>query len=200
MADSQRTIRVWGIIPAAGMSRRMGRPKQTLPYTDSTMAGTLVRTMLAAGAHGVVVVSRSELVGRLSLPADPRLHAAINDDAGSEMIDSVRIGLASLDTLDAQADDGVLVVPGDMPALRVETCTACIGAFAADPGRIVIATHAGRHGHPIIFPFGLRPTVDRLIGGLRELAERFAERVYGVETDDPGVTRDVDTPADYEQL
>lgn len=200
-----RPVRIWGVIPAAGMSRRMGRPKQLLPFGDSTLVGTVARALLEADLDGVVVVTRTELVDESDLPDDPRIIVAINDDPTSEMIDSIRIGLATLAGEDAGLDpprdaDGVLVVPADMPTLTADHCRACVSAFRDDPSRIVIAACERKRGHPMLFPFSLRDAVDRLEGGLRSLAELHPERVYLMEIGDLSVTRDIDTPDDYDRL
>ncbi len=210
-----RTVRIWAIVPAAGLGRRMGGPKQTLSYRGSTLAGTVTRTLLAGGVDSLVVVTRAPLVSKLELPDDARVRIAFNDNDAAEMIDSVRIGLTTLvDEQDrncegttansgidsASAPTGVLVVPADMPTVSVDTCRKCISAYEADPQRIVIATHAGRRGHPILFPLSLRAALDRLSGGLNELPRQSPERVHLVEVDDPGATRDVDALTDYESL
>jgi molybdenum cofactor cytidylyltransferase len=228
MSKSPAHVQVFGIVPAAGSSRRMGRPKPLLPYGDSTMVGVVVRTLLHADLDGVVVVTRSEPAAFLDLPGDPRIVIVYNDDANSEMIDSVRLGLArltelesphrlpapfsvggpSIDNRQSTIDNpspvyvavGVLIVPADMPAIRVETYRACLAAFAVDPESLVIAANDGQRGHPIIFPWSLRLDVIGLHNGLRELTQVHADRVRLVETGDPGVTRDVDSPDDYERL
>ncbi len=119
------------------------------------------------------------------------------------MIDSIRIGLDAIHRAEAPQPDrpvGVLVVPADMPTIGAATCQRCMAAFADDPGRIVIATHAGRRGHPIIFPLSLRTAIDDLTGGLNELPKRFPKRVHLVDTEDTGSIQDVDTPDDYRNL
>jgi molybdenum cofactor cytidylyltransferase len=200
MTEADQDIGVWGIIPAAGMGRRMGGPKQSLAYRGSTMAGTVTGTLLAANVSGVVVVTRTELIDALQLPAKPQVHVAINDDADSEMIDSIRIGLSALAPLQPGKDDGVLVVPADMPALSVDSCRACMAAYCTDTRRIVVAAHGGRRGHPIIFPYAMKDTVDNLGGGLNMLLDECSGHLFLVDTIDPGVTTDVDTAGDYERL
>ncbi len=187
----------WAIVPAAGLGRRIGLPKQTLPYRGETLAGNVTRTLLRAGVDGLVVVTRTRLVSTLGLPDDPRVKIAFNDREDSEMIDSIRIGLAALA---GQQVAGVIVVPADMPTLSVDTCRKCMAAYAADPQRIVIATLSAHRGHPIIFPFSLRAAVDQLDGGLNQLPRQYPERVHLLQVDDPGVTRDVDALADYDAL
>ena len=199
MNDSNFSVKTWGIVPAAGMSRRMGRPKQLLTFRGSTMAATVTQTLLDADLSGVVMVTRTELTDALHLPSDSRVHLAINDDPHSEMIDSIRIGLAALDQFQPRPDDGVLVVPGDMPRLTSQTCRVCMSEFAANPQQIVIAVHEGRRGHPLIFPFAMRDAVDELDGGLNLLPRRHPERIHPIDVDDPGAQVDVDTARDYEQ-
>jgi molybdenum cofactor cytidylyltransferase len=200
MTPHSAHVRFWAVVPAAGAGRRMGGPKPALPYGESTMAATVVSTLLAAGVNGVVVVTRNELRERLKLLDDPRVRTALNDAANSEMLDSIRIGLEALEAWPAAGRDAAVVVPADMPMLSAATCAACLAAYRAEPGCIVIAAHAGVRGHPLIFPLALREEVARLSGGLRELARRRPELIRLVACDDPAVTRDVNTPADYARL
>lgn len=200
MGDTNQNVRIWGIIPAAGLGRRMGRAKQLLPYQGATFAAAVTRTLLDPGVSGVVVVTRTELLAQLQLPDDPRVHVAINDDTKSEMIDSICIGLGMLGSFGPDARDGVLVMPADMPALDRETCRTCIEAYNADRKRIIIARYKGKRGHPMIFPFAMRTMVETLEGGLRMLPSVSGVQVRYVEIDDPGITTDVNTPADYERL
>ena len=200
MTDAGRSARIWGVVPAAGMGRRMGRPKQLLPFQGSTITSAVTRTLLSVDPCGVVVVTRTELIDNLDLPPDQRIHVAINDDANSEMIDSIRLGLSSLAELGAGGNDGVLVVPADMPTLDAASCRACIDSYMSDANHIVIATYGGRRGHPMIFPFSMRGLIDNLDGGLNMLPRICSQQVIIVEVDDPGASADIDTAQDYDQL
>ena len=180
------------------------------------MVGSVVRTLLDAGLDTVVLVTRSELVARLGLPSDKRLSVAANDDASSQMIDSIRIGLSALfddgaasggekedkpSLVDCASDcAGILVVPGDMPGLAVATCRLCAEAFRQEPTKIIIAAHNGRRGHPLIFPAALRSVVHQLDGGLNALLDLHRDRVRLVETGDPAALEDVDTWDQYRLL
>jgi len=203
MTPGDEVVRIWGIIPAAGMSRRMGVTKQTLAFGETTIAAAVARTMLAAGMDFVVVVTRSDLRHALKLPDDPRIVVAVNDDADSQMIDSVRLGLAQIaETSDSTPGprDGIVIIPGDMPTVGVQACLACIDSYKRSPERIVMPTHFGRRGHPLVFPFALRLELEQLNGGLNELPRRYCDRVEEVAVDDPGILRDVDTRDDYAGL
>jgi molybdenum cofactor cytidylyltransferase len=199
MTARRKNVRVWGVVPAAGLGRRMGCAKQTLPFADSTVAATVVRTLLASGLEGVVCVTRRELHEALRLPRDARVRVAFNDDPHGEMIESIRIGLAALGEQAATEEDGVLVAPADMPELTVGAVALCADAYRADPSRIVVAAFQDRRGHPIVYPFGLRHAVSDATDGLRELPRRFPDRIQIVTCHDACVTRDLDTPEDYER-
>lgn len=193
---------IWGVVPAAGMSRRMGFPKQSATIGGVTLAATVVQNMLDAGVCGVVVVTRSELLSALALPNDPRISTAINDDSSSQMLDSIKIGVAAITKTPRPSAprDGIMVVPSDMPAISASTYRACVTKFRDHPDRIIIATHNNRRGHPIVFPFSMRQELDTLSEGLRELPDRFADRVVLVETTDEATLLDLDIPEDFETL
>lgn len=205
--------RIYGVVPAAGFGRRMGRSKQTLPFAGTTIVGKITRTLLDAELDGVVVVTRNELVSALDLPMDRRVSVAVNHDPESQMIDSIRIGLSKLweDSLDlgsphvseqtqaqrANDDAGILVVPGDMPGLTASACQLCVRAFREEPRKIVVAVYAGQKGHPLILPSSLRTEVGKLQGGLNFLVRRDPERVRLVETNHHGNIEDIDTWEQY---
>ena len=214
--------RVFAIVPAAGRSRRMGRPKQLIDVRGRPMLLAVVEPLLAAGAAGVVVVTRGDIRAALAQHplggAQPRLWFAENADPDAEMIDSVRIGVrfwrARLGTAgDAQPDDagvggappcaarpgdGLLICPGDQPDISAADINLCIRAFRESPRSIVIAARAGRRGHPIVFPvadadFVESPACSR---GLNALPRSAPARVRLIECPSAGVTRDIDTPKD----
>jgi CTP:molybdopterin cytidylyltransferase MocA len=212
MASNAQPIRIHAVIPAAGQSRRMGRPKQLMRVGRRTMAAAVADALLEAGAANIVVVTRTDVLDALNLPSDPRVQTALNDDPDTEMLDSIRIGIDRLKnpphaSASAPAcatmpdpDDGLLVIPVDMPAVSAETHRACIAAFTADPERIIVATHGGRRGHPIILPIALTPDLNNLPEGLRSLLDRHPQRIKEVETKDPNITRDINTMEDYKTL
>ena len=49
-------MRITGILLAAGMSTRMGRPKQLLPFKNETVIETVISTLLASSLDEVLVV------------------------------------------------------------------------------------------------------------------------------------------------
>jgi len=220
--------RIFAIIPAAGLSRRMGRPKQLIAVDGQPMVLRLVESMAAVDAiAGVMVVTRRAIADALGATkiesSHGRIRIAFNEDESSEMIDSVRIGLRALGETwgrgragigEFSPHDGILVCPGDYPGLTTNAFAACARAYLAAISResktsgasdcahgrppIIIASHGGRRGHPIIFPVELIPFVmsPACDGGLNALTREFADRVRLVELPTNAVLRDADTPDD----
>jgi molybdenum cofactor cytidylyltransferase len=195
--------RVFGIVPAAGRSRRMGTPKQLLEVGGRSMLRTVLEPLVAARIAGIALVTHSALAGDLGLTHLPGVFIALNDDETSEMIDSVRIGLdAWQERAAVRDDDGFLVCPGDHPGITTADFDACITAFQNAPNKIIVGSRRRRRGHPVIFPAQLSRQVrsSTCDQGLHWLARTHTDRVLLVECTSTGITRDVDTPADHERL
>ena len=197
------TPRVFAIVPAAGRSRRMGTPKQLLDVGGRSMLNAVLEPLVAAHIEGVVLVTYSAMGEKIDIACRPGVFIALNNDETSEMIDSVRIGLTAwLEREPIRAQDGFLICPADHPGITTADFDKCITAFQHTPDRIVIASRAGRRGHPIIFPAALAPFVesDACDQGLNGLPRSHRDRIVLVECRSTGVTFDVDTPTDYDRL
>ena len=195
--------RVFAVVPAAGRSRRMAGAKQLLDVAGRPMLLAMLEPLAAAQVTGVVLVTHHAIARQLDLTGLPNICLARNEDEKSEMIDSIRIGLrAWRDRAEIADRDGFLVCPADHPGITTDDFDTCLTAFREAPDRIIIATRVGRHGHPIIFPAGLSAFVESEAcdNGLHTLPRAFAKRVLFVECQSEGVTRDIDTPRDYDKL
>lgn len=206
-------IRVFGIIPAAGQSRRMGAAKQLLPCGDTTLLGTVIKHMLGSGLDGLCVVTRPEVAAALSASGSSsgdqrRFLTAINNDPDAEMIDSIILGARTLaNAHQPHDDDGFMVCPGDMPRIGSALVSRCADAYRAAPGRIAAAVtdppsdNSSRPGHPVIVPFSMSDQLESLRGrGLRHLIEVHRVSLTAIRCEDVATQLDIDTPGDYQQL
>ena len=200
---NQGVPRVFAIVPAAGRSRRMGAPKQLLEVGGRSMLNTILEPLVAAHIEGIALVTYSAMGEQVDISCWPSVFLALNNDETSEMIDSVRIGLTAWrERVPIHAQDGFLICPADHPGITTADFDQCITTFQHAPDRIVIASRAGRRGHPIIFPTLLAPFVESVAcdQGLNGLPRAHADRITLAECRSSGVTNDVDTPADYNCL
>ena len=93
-----------------------------------------------------------------------------------------------------------MILLADMPYLKPETIGAVLDAYNANASKqpIVIPTSQGKTGHPVIFPQRYFAEIQALEGdvGAKPVIDAHPEAVITVEVDDPGIFRDIDTPAD----
>ena len=90
-----------------------------------------------------------------------------------------------------------VVALADMPWLETETIRRVAGAVARGAD-LVAASHRGTRGHPVGFSRRYYAELAALSGdeGARAIVRAHEHDIELVETEDAGISRDVDTPAD----
>jgi len=181
------------VVPAAGLSRRMGCEKILLPFGRSTILETILQSLDAAGVADRVAVLRPDLPEAAERVRRAGARVVFNPRPEEEMLLSIRLGLESL-SIDPRA---VFVWPADHPAVSLATLELLAGR--ADPARALLPTQAGRRGHPALVGRDLLPAIASIPPreGLRSLWRTRADAVVEVPVEDPGVVLNIDTPEDY---
>jgi molybdenum cofactor cytidylyltransferase len=191
------------IVPAAGASRRMGRPKLLLSFGEGTVVGGVVAALRGGGAGEVVLVAAPDDEALAAWVRGEGLRLAVNPHPEEGMLSSIRAGLAAVGGTAwlAAAARAILVTPADLPRLSPETVRAVLAALAAGVP-LAVPVVAGRRGHPLGIAPRLLAEIDRLdlATGLRQLLDRHSAELREIPVDDPGCLHDVDTPADYARL
>ena len=179
----------------------MGRPKLLLPWGASTIVGSLVAALHAAGVDPLALVAAP---GDEALQAWARaegLVVGVNPWPERGMLSTIQAGLAALGGADELARRGepLLVTPADLPELRPETVAELLRCQAGAGASLAVPVYRGKRGHPLAIAAALIPEIETLDPevGLRELLDRHAGEVLEVAVEDPGAVRDVDTPEDY---
>ncbi len=186
------------IVLAAGASRRLGRPKQALPYGDSTLLGHVVRQALAAGLGPVLVVvgAHAEEAQR-GLP--PEAHIVPNPGWEEGMASSLRVGLQAL--ADGWPEAGAaLVLACDQPAVSAALLRRMASLWRADGAPVVACAYGDTVGVPALFARELWPELMALSGdrGAKGVVLRHRQRARLVPF--PEGALDVDTPQDWERV
>jgi molybdenum cofactor cytidylyltransferase len=184
--------RVAAVVLAAGMSTRMGRSKVLLPWDGRTVIEAVVARLLAARLPEIVVVTGHE--GDAVAEALTRLPVQIVHNpqyAQGEMLSSLQAGLQVLPGSTAAC----LVVMGDQPFLDGRVLGRVLAAYAEGRGEIVIPTHRGERGHPVLI--GRRFWSEILLqesGAPRDVIRRYPEQTALVDVRTDSILRDLDTP------
>jgi molybdenum cofactor cytidylyltransferase len=186
---------VAGLILAAGGSSRLGRPKQTLPYGDTTLLGHVLGSARACGFDQLVVAlggGSSEVRAQVDLTGATVVE---NPSYGEGCSSSISAALPALD----ESCDVLVLMLGDQPGVGPTVVRTLLARQGDAP--IAVAHYENGRGHPFAFRRELFPELAGLHGdkAVWKLIERRAADV--VEVTVPGtVPPDVDTWEDYEAL
>jgi molybdenum cofactor cytidylyltransferase len=191
------------IVPAAGRSERMGRPKLLLSIGGEPLIHRVVTALRDGGVMRVIVVAPPT-----AAPEGAQV-AALAEQAGAEVVvpaarpaqmrDSLELGLERLSQ--NPPPERVMVTPADTPGITHELVARLLDAAASHPGGVVIPCHGGCRGHPIVLPWTVAAEIRELSSGagLNALVARHGHRVFELAVDDAGAVSDLDTPDDLDR-
>jgi molybdenum cofactor cytidylyltransferase len=181
-----------GILLAGGVATRFGSNKLLHPLPGGTPIAVASFSNLHAALPRVVVVVRpgaDVLAGLLREGgAEVTVCDRADDGMGTTLAHAVRA---------SRGADGWVVALADMPFIRPDTIRRVAARLEAGAA-LVAPGYGGERGHPVGFAARFGPALAVLTGdaGARSIlaAERGALEL--LDCDDPGVVRDIDTPAD----
>lgn len=181
-------------ILAAGESRRMGTPKALLPYRGKNFAEHLleVTNHPRVGVKRIVVGAHAEEISSKVRSGDAEI--VINQEWQSGQLSSIQTAVRSLPS---GQTSGLLLCPVDHPLVSAELVAQLIEAFDASGKLVVLPTHEGKRGHPLIFAEALYQEILAASPevGARQVVWAHAIDVLEVPTDEDGVILNLNDPA-----
>jgi molybdenum cofactor cytidylyltransferase len=193
------TARTAALILAAGGSRRLGRPKQLLPYGGGVLLGAVLATARDCGLEQAVLVLGGAAAEVQATVDTSGFDIVVNAGFGEGCSSSIATGMAALhpDT------DTVVLLLGDQPGVRAATVRALPAVLAGGAGGagIAVCRYDDGPGHPIAFARRLFPELSALHGdkAVWKLLEQRADDVVELAVPGP-VPPDVDTEEDYRRI
>lgn len=180
----------------------MGAPKLLLSWRGRSIIENVLAAWKAGGIERCVVV----------VHPDDRMLAAVTANRGAEVVvpvappsdmkASVQCALRYIENRYAPKDEDVwLLAPADLPTLHSDVIRSLVAAAEEREDRaILVPTHDGRRGHPVLFPWKCAAQVATLgpEEGVNALLCRNA--VIEVPFGAAAIPADIDTPEDYERL
>ncbi|MCF8884682.1 MAG: nucleotidyltransferase family protein [Aigarchaeota archaeon] len=189
------------ILLAAGKSTRFPGNKLLANVCGMSLIERILRTTLRSSVDVIVVVlgheaeKLREIIEKIK---DNRVKIVYNLDYELGQSSSVKKGLKEV----AEFVDAVMILPADVSFIKPEDIDSLIETFKITKKDIVVASHKGKHGHPILFSKKLFKDIMMITEekrGLKEVVEKNLEEIVEVELS-PYTVIDIDTPEDLEKV
>lgn len=198
-----------GILLAAGLSTRIGNPKQLLPFGNSTIVETVADNMLNAKFDEVVVVVGHQAARiREKLGLRP-VKIVFNPDYRDGMLTSAQVGVRSVFNCnrDASAEEtpnprAFALMLVDQPFITAWLIDKVVEAYVQTEKGIALPSYKYRRGHPVIFHQQYARDILALSiesGGVRTIFKTHSADIHYVTVDTDWVLRDIDYREDYER-
>jgi molybdenum cofactor cytidylyltransferase len=185
------------IVLAAGLSRRMGRPKLLLDLRGKPVIRHTVERLVAAHMDEVLVVVGPEHAALEQALDGLGVRLVVNPAPEAGQGSSVSAGVQALSARTTSA----LIALGDQPGIAVGVIGRLRAALETPGKSIAAPRYADGLGNPVIFSAAVFPELAALPGdrGARSVVERDPGRLAVVEVAS-AMPSDLDTPEDYERL
>ncbi len=194
MPQATETLRVAGVILAAGASRRMGENKMLLELDGESLVRRAAKRALGAGLSPVVVVIGHEAARLRAELKDLPLVFAINPDYTGPTSGSLHRGLDTLG-VDVAA---VVVMLGDMVRVTAETLAMLVAAARGTRAPLVVSRYGDVTAPPLLFRRALFGELLAWTGEGCGKAVVQAHKHEAMYVDRPvTLLTDVDTPEDF---
>ncbi|MEA2154400.1 MAG: molybdenum cofactor cytidylyltransferase [Solirubrobacteraceae bacterium] len=186
---------VTGLVLGAGGSKRLGQPKQLLPFGDGTLLDHTLGVARACNFDQLVVPiggAADEVRERVDFTD---AEVVVNTAYGSGCSSSIA---AALDAVDPRCEVLVLML-GDQPGVTPATVQALLDGRGDAP--LAVCRYDDGRGHPLAFDRSVFGQLADLHGdkGVWRLLDERADDVVEVTVPGP-IPLDVDTQEDYEAV
>ncbi|MGZ4873712.1 MAG: NTP transferase domain-containing protein [Candidatus Angelobacter sp.] len=198
MSGNGKQSGVSAVVLAAGISRRMGTPKQLLRIDGETMLERTLKNVRASNVSEIVLVlgyAAESVKKEISTEGVKIVH---NPNYEQGMGTSLRTGLAAVDANATAA----LIVLADQPWVGSDTLNSLIACHGESTPQIIIPTYKGFRGNPVLLDRSVFPELQGLTGdvGCRAIFGEHTENILKLPVDDSGILLDVDSRDDFETL
>jgi molybdenum cofactor cytidylyltransferase len=186
------------VILAAGTSTRMGTVKQLLELDGRPLLQHVLDNVRASAVAEIILVlgSSAEAIRR-EIDAH-NVRVVLNDSYLEGMGSSLKAGLSAVNPEAGAA----LIVLADQPFVRPATVNQLIAEQQRSRAQIVIPTHRGFRGNPVLLDRSVFAEVMALGGdiGCRAIFGDHPQGILKVPVDDVGILLDIDRQSDFEAL
>jgi len=191
------------VVLAAGESSRMGRPKALLPIDGVRFIEKIVSSFQSTKVGKILVVLGHNAEEMRQKIADLPVLIVVNNEYKKGQLSSLVAAIRDIQSRQSSAElDGILVHLVDHPYVNPILVDVMIDRFYESKKLIVVPRYHGRRGHPVIFSRSLFSVLQDtpLDQGAKAVVHAHQKDTLEIDTEDEGVTIDIDTPEEYRQF
>jgi molybdenum cofactor cytidylyltransferase len=198
MTNLDKTSSVGLILLAAGVSSRLGTPKQLLSVQGQSLLRRSAMTALATQCRPALVVLGAYSERLREEIHDLPLTVVENPFWRDGMGTSIRAGVTALqDLCDVAA---VALTLCDQPLITARSIDALVSAQRTSKSLAAASEYNGTIGVPAVFDLALFSELRSLDGasGAKQVLQRHRDQVVSLSVPEAGV--DIDTAGDYDRF
>jgi len=190
------------VILSAGESSRMGRPKALLPIDGVRFIEKIVTALKSTRVNEIIAVLGHNAEEMRQKVSDLPVKIVLNPDYKQGQLSSLIAAIRNIESGENHSRvDAILVHLVDHPYINADLVNLMIDRFYETKKLIVVPRHQGRRGHPVIFSRALFPELlaAPIDQGAKTVVHAHRDQTLEIDTDDAGVTVDIDTPEEYQK-
>ncbi len=198
MSGKDKQSGVAAVVLAAGMSRRMGTPKQLLRIGGETILERTLKNVRASNVGEIILVLGHAVEDVQRTITTEGLKVVVNLEYQQGLGTSLSSGLAAVEPGAAAA----LIILADQPWVSSETLNRLIECHQQRKPQIIVPTYRKFRGNPVLLDRSVFQEMRALKGdvGCRAIFGNHTEGICKMPVDDPGILLDIDSRDDLEKL
>ena len=190
-----------GIVLAAGMSSRFGRPKQLMELGGKTVLEWTLSACLDSRLESIYLIlgyAYKEIKETIpEMIKHPRLNILVNPNYKKGQSTSLQTGILEI----RDTHPSAMFILGDQPFIDSKTINHLLACFWASEKNICVPFSQKKRGNPVIFNALFYDKINSIRGdmGARGIIENHPEHILRVPVVRPSFFHDIDTRKDFEK-
>jgi len=178
------------IIPAAGLSQRMGQWKPLLPLFNKTIIEWSVLNAITGGCRVILIIGSNGIHLEQLFKNNAFVTLIENTNYSEGLLTSIKCGLTAVKT------DHFFVSLADMPFISPNIF---IQLLRAKSNKVIFPSYKNKTGHPVLIPSRYINDINHFHSnqGLKPLLKKFDNDTIDVPSS--GIHFDIDTQVEYKQ-
>jgi len=190
-----------GIVLAAGMSSRFGRPKQLLELGKKTVLEWTLNACLDSQLERIYLIlgyKYQDIIETISEKINhPRLYIMVNQNYRKGQSTSLQAGILEI----RDTHPSAMFILGDQPFIDSKTINHLLECFWASEKNICVPFSQKERGNPVIFSALFYDKINSIRGdiGARGIIEDHPGHVLRIPVVRSSFFHDIDTKKDFEK-